>query len=1116
MTKKKKEESIKKRLVNFLAGGIFVVLLIVLIQGSAPQWNKDSNYFLLEDSVYLHNLSSNITDYIGGISFAINTVQTNITLTNGSGTFNITKESISSWFYIQNELTGNLTINPTSNIQTGLFRVPIGAKNLTDDAEAIEPFIFTINATNDVPDFINLNSTYSLSEPRAYNFTVNASDEENHYPLNFSFNFTSCEHASWSTREENDCSLFQNITFLSNSSFLMNFSVTRDDVGEYNATFYINDSGENYECPHEYCDASTYEQNKLNFKTVTFKVLSSFDINVSDCNNSLLNENSSFSCTINITTTDFSENLSVWSEASLRNYEGQVTNSSWFYYNPNNHTSQQSIISIPISITPGRTEVGNWTINFSAQDSNGAIKSENIFVFVNKTVTDSPELSSISDMNLSIGLFNYTELNITDSDLLIPDKNESFGGYNESISLTLELLNRTGLSVISIPSNLFNISLNSDGNLLDNKTSAKINFFFNVSHPGDYTVRVNASDKENHLDSTLFNLSVINNTAPQWNNSKDYTLNFTVNSTRATTTGEIFADLVSEEWVTDLESNPLSFSAVESMNYFSLTSEGIINFTPYKEDVGIKEVTVYVTDSLGLSSSEVFTFNITNTNTEPIINSQNNLLVNELDTLSSVNLTIEVFDDDLLIEDASFVDLLNFSWEVLYQSNQSVAPLILNWTSPHTVDNESSYSIVSFIPTRADIGNYTVIINVTDESGASDEINFNLNISQFYDTPLINYPPAEFVWNLTENETFSLIFNANHSATNKNLTYLFYIHDSLRGNISSFGNGTNATWSFTPNFTDETYGNLTNLTLTVSNPYESASRNFSVNISHTNAPINFTQEIPDEDNETGESITLDLSEYFYDYDAFDENYNQTVNFTVVSNTTPSNFSWTVTDWTLIFSSTKIGIELFNITAEDLNSTDNTTLTSAVSNNFTIEFEEQDTDVVPEPEPEPSGGGSGGSSPTTCIPSWQAEVGLCIDGFRNITYWDSKKCFTNFTDNASCDDPGTIFQKLVFTEELITIEHPECIEALEAVREAENLIKSGKIQDASTKLDEVVNWCRALITQSSEAAFTKPQEEPQRGIIWWVAVIFSISLFLEIIYYFIYRKVRLRRIANTKI
>lgn len=1112
MKKKNKKEVTKKSFSLFLSI-LLIVLLIVLIRGSAPQWNKDSNYTLKEDFIYFHNLNYNVTpnESTSEVSFAINNLQTNITLTNASGTYNLSKESISSWFFISNSLTGNLTVNSTHNIQTGLFRVPFGVKNLTDDGENIEPFIFIINATNDAPVFTDINSTYNLFEPKLYNFTVIASDEEEHYPLNFSFNFTSCEHAPWSTREEDDCNLFDNITILSNNSFLMNFSVGRDDVGEYNVTFYINDSGENYECPHEYCDEAEYKENKSTSYNSLFKVLSSFDIYASDCDNKTVNEGSLLNCTVNITTVIFSENLSVWTNASLKNYEGGIQNQSWFYYNTSNQTSQQSLVSIPISVIPGRTEVGNWTINFSARDSSGRVNSSSLSIFVNKTVTGTPSLQSIPDINASINLFNSTNVVAFDSDLLIPDKNESFGGYNESITFSLELLNRSDLSVISISPSSLNITPTLDSNLLDNQTGAIIKFFFNESHPGNYTVRINATDKESHLATTSFDLNIINNTAPVWNNSKDYTINFTVQASQAENDlqSPIYLNLT-DSWITDLESNELSFSATESMQYFNLTSEGILNFTPYKQDVGFNTVTISATDIWGLVSDQTFYFNISNINSPPIITQQSNLSVNELDVVSGV-MTLEIFDEDLLILDESLKENLTLNWTILDNSSQPVE--LFNFSFFDISDNKSIYYASNFTPTRSDLGNYTIQILVNDSSNVQDDMNFTLEIKRLYYTPEINYPEESFVFNLTENLTDSLIFNANQSGL-RNLTYNFYIDGNLKGNFSSWGNGTNATWDFVPNFTDETYGNITNLTLIVLNPYENASRNFSVNISHANAPLSFTENISNLHNETEETITIDLTQHFSDIDAFDDYYNQTVNFTIKGNTTPSNFTWELTNWTLVFSSNNTGVEKFNITAEDLNSTDNSTLTSIVSNNFTIEFEEQDTEVVPEPRP--SGGGGGGAAPNTCIPSWNAEVGLCINGFRNITYWDSKKCFANFTDNASCDDPGTIFQKLVFTEELITVEHPECIEALEAVRESEVLINEGKLKEASDKLDGVVNWCRNSIAQSSEAAFTRPQEEPQRGLVWWVAVIFSVSLFLEIIYYFIYRKVKLRRIANTKI
>lgn len=1118
MARKKKEESIKKRLVNFLAGGIFVILFIVLIQGSAPVWQTDSNYTLSEEDNYVHDLRNNITGYDGDVIFAINPIGQSIYWTNQLGRNTVNESIISQWISITDE-SGNLTINATRNNQTGFFEVPIKATNTSDTSEAPTRYLyFTINATNDAPIFANLNATYLIPEPRGYNFTINASDEENHYPLSFSFNFTSCELAEWSSRKnesgEDNCTLF-GITPLSNSSFLVNFSVTRDDVGEYNMTFYVNDSGENYECPHEYCDSSTYKQNKSSFQTVTFKVLSSFDINASACNNTIVNEGDSLNCVINVTTIDLTENLSVWSNASLRNYAGPVLNRNWFYYNTSNQTSQQSIVSIPISVIPNRTEVGNWTINFSVRDSSGRVNSTSIFIFVNKTETGNVSIQSMPDINTSINLFNSTEVIAFDSDLLIPDKNESFGGYNETIGFSLELLDRDTLSPVQISSSNFNITPVADSNTLDNHTSALIKFFFNDSHPGNYTVRVNATDKGAiSNNSTSFNLTVIPNTPPVWNNSKNYTFNFTVNSTRATTTGEIFANLVSDGWVNDSELNSISFSVAEnSMKYFNLTSEGILNFTPYKEDVGFNQVTIYATDSWGLASSKTFYFNISNINSPPIIVQQPNLSVNESDVVFGL-MVLTIFDEDLLITNETLKDSLTLDWTILDNSSQPVDLFNFSLFEEDLDDNFSEYYPSEFTPTRSDIGNYTIQTFVNDSSGSNDEMNFTLEIKRLYYTPEINYPEEGFVFNLTENSTSALIFNANHSATNKNLTYSFYVNGTLRQNVSSFGNGSNMTWNFKPNFTDETYGNLTNLTLIVSNPYENASRNFSLNVSHANAPVTFNGTIPENVSSYLRSILINLSEYFDDPDAFDSYYNQTVNFSAQSNSSSSNLTFVINDWVLNISSSGLACEILNITAEDLNETNNDSLTNVTSNNFKVTFIAPD--IVPEPDPKPSGGGGGGTAPNTCVPSWNAEVGLCIKGLRNITYWDSKKCFANFTDTASCDDPGTIFQKLVFTEELITIEHPECIEAMEAVREAETLIDTGKIQEASEKLDAVVNWCRNSIAQSSEAAFTKPQEEPQRGLIWWVAVTFSISLFLEIIYYFIYRKVKLRRMANTKI
>jgi len=54
--------------------------------------------------------------------------------------------------------------------------------------------------------------------------------------------------------------------------------------------------------------------------------------------------------------------------ASLRNYNGSISNLSWFY-SPTQTNSSNNIRAVNISITPGKGEVGNWSINYSVIDT---------------------------------------------------------------------------------------------------------------------------------------------------------------------------------------------------------------------------------------------------------------------------------------------------------------------------------------------------------------------------------------------------------------------------------------------------------------------------------------------------------------------------------------------------------------------------------------------------------------------------------------------------------------------------------------------------------------------------------------------------------------------------
>jgi hypothetical protein len=198
----------------------------------------------------------------------------------------------------------------------------------------------------------------------------------------------------------------------------------------------------------------------------------------------------------------------------------------------------------------------------------------------------------------------------------------------------------------------------------------------------------------------------------------------------------------------------------------------------------------------------------------------------------------------------------------------------------------------------------------------------------------------------------------------------------LRNNVSALGNGTNFTWRFTPNFTDETYGGFVNLTLFVFNPLYpdlNATRNFSFNISHANAAINFSGTINDMSGPYGTPLQINLTAYFSDIDFSDARINQTLNFTVSSNSSSSNITVAISsDWILNLSATTAIIEILNITGSDLD-TGNKTITNATSNNFRVTF----TTPTTTPTPSTGGGGGGGGGGVTIAQNVTKPVSLKI-------------------------------------------------------------------------------------------------------------------------------------------
>ena len=1279
----------------FLSLGI---MFLGFVLATAPDWIDGAssvNYTTIEDSIYYHNLSANITGYNNDVNFSIDTA-TDISWTNASGTYSVSQEEVSSWIFIIDINTGNLSINATFDNQTGFFVIPIQATNTTLDGGAIvEDFEFIINATNDAPEFASINTTYNLTQDISFSEYVNATDEEEHYPLYFNLTFIdNCTHADWSGRNPGENCSILNLTSISNTSARMNLTPSRNDAGTYWANLSIIDAGSLFDCPHFYCDNVTYEQNKTTYysEIILFNVFSTLQINVSNCSDKIFQENILDWCTITIDTKGEEDQINISSYAILRNYaagQDDLSNTSWFY--PNNLSDSSNFtLSVNVSVNASKTEIGNWTINFTVEDLNyGEDNTTQIYVYVNRTTNDVPDLDSLDNVNTSINLQTRINLTVYDDDLLIPDKNESFGGYNETINFTVQILNQSNLSQ-ELSLNGFDVEILNMPVSGTNRTEAKIEFTPNSSESGNYTINITVNDSENSLDYETFDLTILDNGFPYWN--EPLQINFAIWENN-----ETYLNLSLN--VTDPDGDTLTFSFTNDTAFpsFNLNeTTGVINFTAVDGDVGQHLVNITISDGY-LTNTTEFNFTIYNINDVPLIldldatnatptTIPDDSLVNATeDNYTTFTLWIE--DDDLKIPSGQ-KSFYNESFRVnltIEGPNSTLFNFTIDtgwWPQPAKVPgfpNRTKYEAI-FTPGKVDIGDYNISINVTDFSNSSDTHSFNLTVlvinhapvltdltnqtsavnrsfyyrinvtdqedgnsnvtggntnftfsydflngtdfinnnqsifnlitgelnitfndtyggkyhinitvndsenlndsADFwlfvYDLPNITLPVSGENFSLQENVTSNLTFQVNHSVGD-NLTYLFYIGDILKYNISYYGNNTNLTWQFTPNFTDETYGQFENLTFLVypttadleNKNNLNATLNWSVNITHANSPVDFSGYIGDKQTDYNQDTTINLTEYFSDIDYSDTYYNQTVNFNVSSNSSPSYISSSISDWVLTLSSSTAVIELLNITGNDSAST-------VFSNNFEVEF----TTPVITPIQVPSGGGrrevpvslkiimpdpvSAYQKDRIVIPiilynnGKQTLSGIDLTGTvvkDNLVRDDIKVSFDKssfsslvagqkenvtltidvdttqigtfeITINANVTNPKYhdwgklyltikegegLFGRLMFVEEFIA-ENPECVELTEIVNEARGYFERGDFINTVLKINQAIDACKRSISQPGRARI---REKLENELYYYLFIAILVSFFVGILYYF-YRRIKLKRTSSENL
>ncbi|MFA4960842.1 MAG: hypothetical protein WC548_04225 [Candidatus Pacearchaeota archaeon] len=1054
----------------------FFISVAILELAGAVVWDPvayQTTYWLNEDADYYHNFTSNLSDYSDLGYFSI------LDISWVDGTLG-SAHSLYYWMpwndtQYSNSTTGILRMDTANDNETGNFTINVHAQS-TGQTGTSAKFNFIANATNDAPIFTNLEDSYNWSSDSS-NYTITMNDEEGHYPLNFTLTPINCTHAGWSgLADDEDCEIFT-IENISDSSASLGVSWDANKVGTY--SFWINVTEQDHSCsPLVYC-TSDYEDNWVVSEVVTLDVLSSLTVDVTNCTNQFLIEGELLSCVINVTTVNSEDELNLSSHASLQSDEysqNLVSLREWFYSNSTN-SSSGNLLSIPISINLNKSYVGNWTIDFSVNDGNGNSATEEINFSIDWVESDVTMNEFYHDAYLPV-FENYSlNINASDDDLLIPDKD-----------VKMEYLTfLSNVSWIKIVQPNIILANSNDKNYMS-PVSVVIDYVSGKGECGadvNCTSMINVTDGADNVDNITFIVNFGDDSAPRWNDS---------NYTFANYEGNLTYLNLTEDFTSDAENDTLVFSYVSDTEFdgFNLTSGGIINFTSTDVDIGQHLVTITASDGK-LSNSTVFNFTISNVNDAPNISSLTgeNTSVGSisLDSAVSVNesffitLSLQVFDDDLLVptEQSNFYQeniTINATFHNL--SYVAASPNISFYLETPAEGTNPAVYAANFTPNYLNIGLYNFTINLTDSADVSDiyyfnltinetndfpeitdfnnltariddvfffdvnatdqedgddssgnltfvlenltvggnfltidensgEINFPLNSSHegeweyrvkvndtgeaetvkifklsVYGYPNITAPLGNYVFNWTENvSTGELSFGVNYSINNTNLTYRFYLDRivylnstffnyteliddlSLRNETnSSWIDGQNFSWYFTPNFTDESYGKHKNLTMVVFNPVYpdlNDSVNWKVNISHKNNNISFNGEISDKGPITvGSTAYVDLTEYFEDEDYLDYGTNQTFVFEIetVSGAGYISIGSSFSGWNLTIGSGTAVTEIIKVVAHEYES--GVLVGNASSNEFEVEY------IAPQTTPSPSPASSGGSSSATTI------------------------------------------------------------------------------------------------------------------------------------------------------
>ncbi len=441
-----------------------------------------------------------------------------------------------------------------------------------------------------------------------------------------------------------------------------------------------------------------------------------------------------------------------------------------------------------INITPNNSDVGIHKVSYLLQDAchDSNLSNQMITYYVNNT-NDPPYIINYTPEENNIVTFENTSLNFTvnynDDDLYVPKEI-----YNESLSIYWKKNESLIKSEINTTNNNSNLTISFDfcssGTWL---VKVEIKDLKGSNASVNWTIIVNDVNREPYQNESLpSNITILeDNNYTNVLHLDDYFYDPDFECGNVKLNYSIYQENYNVTFVINNESNlsiypkkdwfgNLTIQINFSDGYFSNLSEPIliiVNNTPdppYIEDIGFKRAAIGINFSYKVNASDA--------DNEPITFYDNTSLFDIDPDSGWINFTPQtgqegIYHINISVKDASN----NVSWSLMtleiinnqppivncpsyiltYEKNNTV--IDINFSDPNNdsvniTDNfylfdfkniNNSVARATFIPYNDDVGNHSIEVNFTDEWNFTTTCNFELEIKDINNPPILSYIPNQ-------------------------------------------------------------------------------------------------------------------------------------------------------------------------------------------------------------------------------------------------------------------------------------------------------------------------------------------------------------------------------------